>query len=139
MFFAIWVSTETEDFFLKNEQTLLFFRSNKEIDDFCRLKNIEIVLETFFDFDSIDYNNYDQLINLWNIISDLSKTLNLSFIGNNDEMLSIYKKILCACNLPALNNTQEKYIPHFSKTEFDRIELVLLDMKDILEKVLLLK
>lgn len=138
-FYTIWVSSKNEDFFLTKDQHLIFFQDKKELDSFCRLRNLEIESDVTFDFDSINSKDYNFLINSWNIISDLAKTLNISFIGNNDDLLSIYKKILCACNLPALNNTQEKYIPHFSKSELDNIHLVVTNMKDILETTLLLK
>ena len=95
--------------------------------------------ETLFDFDSIDYTNYNNIINLWNIISDMSKTLGLLFTGDTDEMIDIYKKLLCGCNLPALNQSEEEYTPNFSKAEITSINSVISNMREILRTAFIIK
>lgn len=131
-FFAIWVSTENGDLFLKKDNHILFFPTSKELYKFCKITSKKIESETTFDFDSIDYNNCNIVIDLWNITSDLANTLNLFFVGDMDEMLVIYKKLLYGCNLPTLNSDNEKYIPKFSNTEINKLDKVVSNMKEIM-------
>ena len=138
-FFSIWISAQNGDSFLKKNNRLLFFLNSEDLYNFCKENSIMIESETLFDFDSIDYTNYNNIINLWNIISDMSKTLGLLFTGDTDEMIDIYKKLLCGCNLPALNQSEEKYTPNFSKAEITSINSVISDMREILRTVFIIK
>lgn len=138
-FFSIWISTQNGDSFLKKNNRLLFFLNSEDLYNFCKENSIMIESETLFDFDSIDYTNYNNIINLWNIISDMSKTLGLLFTGDTDEMIDIYKKLLCGCNLPALNQSEEKYAPNFSKAEITSINSVISNMREILRTVFIIK
>ncbi|MEE3314143.1 MAG: hypothetical protein VZR56_08295 [Treponema sp.] len=138
-FFSIWISSQNGDSFLKNNDQLVFFLNNKDLYNFCKENSIIIESETAFDFDIIDYTNYNNVINLWNIISDLAKTLGLLFIGDSDEMIDIYKKLLCGCNLPALIQSKEKYTPHFSNAEITAINNVISSMREILKTAFIIK
>ena len=137
-YFTIWVSSEDEDFFLTAENYLLFFLTRNELYDFCKVSAIQIEAETSFDFDSIDYEDCNVLIDLWNISSDLAKTLNLLFIGDMDNMIGIYKKLLYGCNLPALNNSKKKYNPEFSNSEIIELNNVVSNMREIVKTALLI-
>ncbi|MGN0728152.1 hypothetical protein [Treponema sp.] len=50
-------------------------------------------------------------------------------------MIDIYKKLFCGCNLPALNQSSERYKPYFSDSEITTISNVISNMKEILKTV----
>lgn len=132
-FFSIWISGQNGDSFLKKNNQLVFFSNSKDLYNFCKENYITIESESAFDFDVIDHTDCNNMINLWNIISDLSKTLGLFFIGDTNAMIDIYKKLLCGCNLPALNQCSEKYKPLFSDSEIAAINNVISNMKEIVK------
>lgn len=134
IYFTIWASTEEKDYFLTRNSSLLFFCTEDSLYNFCEVSKINIKAETEFDFSFIVYSNYSDFINKWNIISDLAGTLHLSFLGDSDEMLLLYKKILCGCNLPTLNKSGKVYTPDFSIDEKKQIAALIKNMESILRQ-----
>lgn len=134
VFFTIWTSTEEKDYFLTKNSALLFFCTENSLYDFCKVCKINIKSETEFDFSFIVYSDYSDFINKWNIISDLAGTLHLSFLGDSDEMLLLYKKILYGCNLPTLNKSGKAYTPEFSINEKKQIDALIKNMESILRQ-----
>ncbi|MBP5438967.1 MAG: hypothetical protein J6Y30_13405 [Treponema sp.] len=71
-------------------------------------------------------------MNKWNIIDDLSKTLEIDFIGNHDDYTNLYSKFVYGSNILALNTSGKKYIPTFDKEEKIKIANVTEDMIKVL-------
>lgn len=134
-FYSIWITADDGDYFFQADNQIEIFLTKTELQSFCEKHKIKIESESLYDFDSINYEDCNLFINFWNLIADLAKTLGVSFVGDKDEYLNIYKKLLCGCNLPTMNRDLRKFVPNFSDEEIKELKLVVSDMKNILESV----
>ena len=143
-YFMIWYSGD-EDGFLLSDQRLLVFPSIEEANIFAQKEKITFETEeSVYDFsDLIGLINNVQLpencrvlIDAWNFFSDLSKTLNETFVGESDEeaTIAIYDKLFRGCNLEILKS--EEYHPVFDDKETCNCRAVFLNGLSILKKQL---
>lgn len=135
--FSIWCSEERDETFLtRYDGILIAFSSKNNAYKYCDLNDFTIESEVLYDFNTIDYKNTNDFLNKWNIISDLAKTLQFDFIGDSNEFNELYKKFLCGCNLPTMNEHTEQYTPIFSSEDKTQIINLIIGMRETLEKAL---
>ncbi|MCI9323412.1 MAG: hypothetical protein HFH81_09180 [Lachnospiraceae bacterium] len=125
--FVIWYTGDDDGFLLLDDR-LLVFSNEEEANAFAQEKSIffekGVVIFDFTDILELIFNiesskNCRILINAWNFFSDLSRSVNVKFIGdkNEDIILDIYNKIIYGCNLEILKN--DKFCPEFNDKETD--------------------
>lgn len=134
-FFFIWGTTdEGKDFFENYYSRLVAFRDEKKAFDFLCSKGINAKkCKTVYDFDVLDYSNCDDFLSKWNIIDDLSKSILLDFVGNDDSFSTLYSKFVYGANFSALNKSKKLYTPSFDADELKQIEAIKSDMLRILK------
>lgn len=66
-------------------------------------------------------------LDFWNITGDLTRSLALPFLGSPGDGLtdSVYEKLFCGNNLPAVRTSDRLYLPQFSAMEKGRLNAVL--------------
>ncbi len=124
-YYLIWFSDDIDGLLIEN-QRLLVFSSVDEAKIFA--SNEHIVLENgITDYDLSHFTelinntgiskNCGMLIDIWNLFSDLSKSLNEHFAGDDEdeETIDIYNKLFYGCNLELLET--EEYHPNFDDDE----------------------
>ena len=112
----------------------MLFESDEEcIKSFLYKNNYKYEHVSQYNFDENDYSDCNDYLNKWNIIDDLSKTLEIDFIGNLDEYTDLYSKFVFGSNIPALNTSGKEYIPVFDEEEKSQIANVTNDMIRILK------
>jgi len=133
-FFCIWCDPEEGEPYFEKRGESLFFENNEEcIKKFFHEKNYKCGHISQYNFDKIDYSDCNDYLNKWNIIDDLSKTLEIDFIGNHDEYTDLYSKFVYGSNIPALNTSGKEYVPVFDTEEKSQIANVTKDMIRILK------
>ena len=133
-FFCIWCNPEEgEPYFEKSGTSLLFENSEECIKNFLHKNNYKYEHVSQYNFDENDYSDCNDYLNKWNIIDDLSKTLEIDFIGNHDEYTDLYSKFVYGSNIPALNTSGKEYVPVFDTEEKSQIANVTKDMIRILK------
>lgn len=91
-YFCVWYS-DINSGFLKEQDHIACFRDEDVFDAFTKAKGISIKETMIFDLSSLlgfalgkdDDFDASALLNFWNICSDLAFTLNLSFLGDDDN------------------------------------------------------
>ena len=120
--YLLWC-TDDEDYFLTDgNKRLICFSQKEELEEYCKKGHFQNPSFVSNNFDILDYHDCNDYLNKWNIIDDLSKTLEIDFIGNHDDYTGLYSKFVYGSNLPALNTSGKKYIPVFDKEETHQIE-----------------
>ena len=130
--YLLWVDY---DFFENSSGVIKTFQNEESAQEFCKNKYgmmTDVWEENFNDLNMHDYSLY---LDKWNVIGDLAKTMKEDFIGNYDDYNPLYKKYVCACNLPALNTSGKTYVPSFDEDEKEQIVNLTKDMCRILEIV----
>lgn len=142
--YVIWYEDD-EDGFITEDQKLILFDSIEDAKIFCSKNKIfpenEVVtydLTNVLDMAEHISNSKDCriLLNIWNLFSDLAKTLNEEFMGDFDQeqILEIYDKLFYGCNLEVINKGEEEYYPDFNDDEERTIILILKNGFSILDK-----
>ncbi len=91
-YFCVWFS-DINSGFLKEQDHIACFRDEDVFDKFTAAKGISIKETMIFDLTSLlsfalgseDDFDASALLNFWNICSDLAFSLNLSFLGDDDN------------------------------------------------------
>lgn len=103
------------------------------MEEYCKREHFQNPSFVSNSFDILDYHDCNDYLNKWNIIDDLSKTLEIDFVGNLDEYTDLYSKFVFGSNIPALNTSGKEYIPVFDEEEKSQIANVTKDMIRILK------
>lgn len=103
------------------------------MEEYCKKEHFQNPSFVSNNFDILDYHDCNDYLNKWNIIDDLSKTLEVDFVGNLDEYTDLYSKFVFGSNIPALNTSGKEYIPVFDEEEKSQIANVTKDMIRILK------
>jgi hypothetical protein len=133
--YLIYISDNNDDKYYS------FKRENNKLVSFSHLEELYLYLEymgihleedeiPIYDFDTLEENmllfdgkiDNDLLLNYWNIIDDVSNSLEIDFIGKEEKYNKLYDKMFRGCNTPA--NTFE-YNIIWSKEELDMIKEVM--------------
>ncbi len=142
--FCLWYTDELDGFEVEDNK-LIWFKQENNMKLFCYDKNITFSDGVIsFDIDQLsdmikfkpEEFDCNLILDMWNIFSDVSKSVNLPFKGDNDMVLDIYSKIFYGNNLPAINTSGKKYIPIWNEEELEIIYEVLYQGICILESAL---
>ena len=98
-----------------------------------------------YDIDELTYKicvadiECDNVLNFWNIASDMALTFNEHFLGDeegsNYKISEVYNKLFYGTNPPALrDDSAAQYIPKWTKTELKIICDVIKDAAGIVRK-----
>ena len=141
--YAIWY-TDDEDGFVCEHGKILFFDYIEFLKEFCDNKNIIISddgkISYVYDFGYLkewllspnDRFDCSIMLDFWNVISDASKSMDVTFIGDdkeNEVANQLYSKLFHGCNLPAINTSGKKYIPVWTKNEIACLKEILSSYK----------
>lgn len=133
---AIWHDQGTGGLCMKEGRILSFAC---EEDAFLYAEKEEFILEPhpapLYDLDKLsrwlrgveNEVECEWLLNFWNLCSDAAGSIGQAFLGDqkNQEFNDLYDKLFFGCNLPALRENGERYIPAFSQKEIYRIRVIL--------------
>lgn len=139
-FFLLW-NCEREPVFLTDANgRAVFFGSIGELNAFAERNGIGLAEKiTEYDLDNITVTaevlDCSEVINKWNIISDLALTNGLVFSGEDKRYNDIYDKLLYGCNLPAMKHPH--YTPEWSAEETAEINRILAEGAELFKSVLI--
>ncbi len=135
-FYCLWYS-DKEEMFVINKKKLIYFNNILELKErYDNIYKIDKKIVTY-DIDQIIRTcnsndklfDYKQIMDFWNIISDLSKTLKTDFYGNSREKIidNVYNKLFRSLNLPIVTEPGKEYNPVWTEEEQDVIKKMLID------------
>ena len=139
-FFLLW-NCEYEPVFLMGENGMaVFFGGPAELNAFAEENGIELDEEiTEYDLDDITVTaetiDCNEVIQKWNIMSDLALSVGEDFSGENKRYNDIYDKLFYGCNLPAMNHPP--YTPEWSAEEIAEINRILAEGAELLARFLI--
>ena len=139
-FFMLW-NCEYEPVFLVNENGKpIFFGSLAELNAFAEKNDIKLDEEiTEYNLDDITVTaetlDCNEVIQKWNIMSDLALSIGAEFSGEDKRFNSIYDKLFYGCNLPAMNHPL--YTPGWNAEEIAEINRILAEGAEIFRRVLI--
>ena len=130
-YYTIWY-TDVVDGFITFNNGILSFNNQIDLMKYCQNHMIELEEDiTVYDIDDVILKsndnifemNCESILDFWNIISDVARSLQLHFCGDTVCYNSIYEKLLCGCNLAALNSRY--YRPNWTREEVDKIQHII--------------
>lgn len=130
-YYTIWY-TDVVDGFITFNNGILSFNNQIDLMKYCQNHMIELEEDiTVYDIDDVILKsndnifemNCESILDFWNIISDVARSLQLHFCGDTACYNSIYEKLLCGCNLAALNSRY--YRPNWTREEVDKIQHII--------------
>lgn len=133
--YCIWVS-EDEDYVITKEDKILFFNTIDELSFYERQNNIvsEKSEEIQYNLDKMilwcdDEKNIDcgcdEILNFWNICSDIAKSIKKHFIGNESIYDDLYEKIFNANDLFSTNSVPHTTLLGFSVEDIISVKRIL--------------
>ena len=146
--FCCWYGDEKDGFVVSNNK-LVNFETLEQLSEFAKKNQLLIKLEENISIFSIDqilecwrHKNKSidckAVLDFWNIIGDISTSLELSFYGNKRvaKLDKIYEKLFWGTNNPAVTPNGKSYIPQWKSDEIKEINTVIQDGIRILGNVL---
>jgi hypothetical protein len=140
--YTLWYTNDVDGLLCKDGK-VIYFKNESELNDYAIKNNIKIEPDeiAIYDVDKIKKILSDKekiidceyILDIWNMIADIAKTINLSFYGNNKEIVYIYSKLFYGNNLPSINTPNKKYIPIWDEEEKQIILNVLNECYGIFE------
>lgn len=144
--YTIWYSSITDGFLVCNHKIAIFY-SVASLLEYATEKNIVIQDEiTTIDCDAIEHDYQDfhhngckNILDFWNILSDMSNSLGVAFLGNQrrGDIDNIYNKLFYGCNLEALRGNGEYYFPEWTVEEKTLMDIIIQEGLSILKNTLL--
>lgn len=131
--YLLWCTDDKDYFLTDRNKKLVYFSQKEKMEEYCKKEHFQNPSFVSNNFDILDYHDCNDYLNKWNIIDDLSKTLEVDFVGNLDEYTDLYSKFVFGSNIPALNTSGKEYIPVFDEEEKSQIANVTKDMIRILK------
>ena len=135
-YYCIW-TTDEKDYVLSSKNKLLIWRELSDVREYAEKNDIIFKDDTVTNYDlksikkwcDSKNTNVDctTVLNVWNIFSDISYSVNMMFIGNQTQLDGIYNKLFYGTNCPAINTVNQDYKPEFSSDEIQVIKSVMLD------------
>ena len=117
----------------------------QELKDFCRQADCSVSNDVaVYDADLI--SNWvkkkgkdvdcEELLNFWNITSDLARSANQAFYGDKDEsVIDVYNKLFYGTNPASLKGDAEDYTPAWDEEDLSELRKVMEDCVRIVGKV----
>jgi len=135
--YCIWYTNDLDGVITNGNDRIVQFINESELHEYCTKSDIILSSSqenmALYDLDKLNewlreektaFDN-NLMLNLWNIISDVARSLNKPFIGDDDKMLFIYDKLFHANNLPAYMPSDKEYTPNWDKDEIAELRFVL--------------
>ena len=147
-FYCLWCDVDGKNTFLIDENGILkLFNTEKEIKEFCNSNclNIQNAVPVLYDIDELTDKisladiECDDVLDFWNIASDMAAAFKEQFLGDDDginyKISEVYNKLFYGTNPPALHDDlSAQYIPKWTKTELKIICDVIKDGVGIVRK-----
>lgn len=141
--YTLWY-TEDSDGFLKNqdEDTIAVFSSRDAAAVFAsRQGNYLDGNTTVINCDAVlccltDCIMCSEVLNFWNIVSDIAATLGILFSGddNGEQIAKLYDKLFYGCNLPSYVGDRPAYVPVWSEEERKRLTEIVKEGLEIVKR-----
>jgi len=136
-YLCIWF-TGDEDGFIADKGMLMLFSNEEEIVKYALAKSCTLNEQvTFVSVDKViewlmqadKFVDSKLLLEFWNIITDLSKSINENFYGNsNDDVInSLYGKLFYSNNLPAFKGDEEEFVAKWNQVEIGNLSKLVED------------
>ena len=136
-YYCIWYTNDFDGVIVDENGCIEQFASESELHEYCAKNDIALspseennalydldTLNKWLKEDKVDID-CSFMLNMWNIISDVARSINKSFVGDDDKMLTIYNKLFYGNNLPVYSPTDKEYIPIWDSDEIDALRLIL--------------
>lgn len=142
MKYCIWMTDHKDRIYCEGKQAILIFDSQFEVQQYALSKGIKVDTKNGYicDMDGLQIGSsrLADILDFWNLISDMTKTVGANFIGNRKSPVidKIYNKLFHGCNL-LKRKEMAPYIPRFSPCETRVLEKILEDGKEIVRKYVL--
>lgn len=128
-YYCLWYSDE-QDFFVIVDNKLFYTNDISELKN--KYSNNYNISDNITIFDLAQLNainnkdtvfNYNLIIDFWNMMSDLSRSLKIEFYGNTRERSidKVYDKVFYALNLPSITPENKEYTPIWKPKEINII------------------
>ncbi|MGF6907886.1 hypothetical protein [Fusobacterium sp. PH5-44] len=141
-YYCLWCS-KSEEFF-KSEEKLIYFTNMDDMRKMIKLEKL-VIGEGIAEYDCERLEKYGknyfippaEILDFWNILTDISLSLNVDFLGNerNKSIDKIHSKLFYGCNLPTVTPENMEYIPIWGKKEVKKIKRIIEDGISILRRV----
>ena len=142
MKYCIWMTDHKDRIYCDGKQDILTFDSQFAMQQYALSKGIKVDTKNGYicemDHLQIGSSKLADILDFWNLTSDITKTVGVNFIGNRKSPIinKIYNKLFHGCNLLKRKATAP-YIPRFSPDEIRILEKLLEDGKKIIKRYLL--
>ena len=142
MKYCIWMTDYKDRIYCDGKQAILTFDSQLEVQQYALSKGIKVDTKNGYicDMDhlQIGSSSLADILDFWNLTSDMTKTVGANFIGNRKSPVidKIYNKLFHGCNL-LKRKEMSPYIPRFNQDEIRILEKVLEDGQKIIKKYIL--
>jgi len=146
--FCCWYGDAKDGFVVDNDK-LVSFETLEELSEFASKKNLLLRVEDdilVFSIDPIiewlghEHKPIDckAILDLWNIIGDISSSVELNFHGNKRDAKfdKVYEKLFWGTNIPAVTPKGKSYIPEWQPDEIEEMNKVIQDGIRIIKNVL---
>jgi len=139
-FFLIWNAEYESVFLTDDKKDILVFTNLFNLTSYAKTKGIDLDYRiTPYDLDNITVTaetlDCKEIVEKWNIISDLALTAGLEFSGEDKRYNAIYDKLFFGCNLPTMKH--HSYTPEWSAEEIAEINRILAEGAELCRHVLM--
>ena len=144
-YYTIWKTDLVDEFETKERKVILFESINDAID---YLDNINLRFQTdeitTYDLDwfmgkciYMKYDDCKSILLYWNMFSDMARSVEIQFKGDDKKYNKIYNKLFWGNNLPTVTPKGKQYNPIWSNSERKIITAILLEGIEIVKNQLL--
>lgn len=144
VYFCIWYTNDVDGILLEKNK-IKSFSNYDNLKNYCEENKIKIKedistynLDEVLEWLSSRKQEVDCkiILDLWNLISDLAKSSDEYFYGDDDETLHISEKLFYGNNLPAINRDGPEYYPKWDDDEYMIIKKVIQNGVELFNKYL---
>lgn len=143
-YYTFWYTDDVDGFLLAGKDRIKTFKNFEEAkcfaDEYDFKLNDEAIVISYDDIKKANLQAIDcnSILTFWNIITDIAQSVKCQFIGDRkeDEITDVYSKLFYGCNLPAVKQEGEEFMPQWNEEEKTLIEKVIENGYQILTSVL---
>ena len=143
-FHCLWYTNDIDGLLTRNNR-LVHFRNRNDLNAFCALKTLTLedgtsvyhplkAVHTLLD-ESVAMD-YVEILNFWNLSSDLASSLRVKFLGDHRSTNNLYNKVFYGNNLPSLRRDGEEYVPQWDEDEREALIKIMSHGLEILQNSL---
>lgn len=138
--YALWYTNDVDGLVLNDEGRLFLASSLGVVRDYAEKQAYTLSSSSsipVYDIDALQrwldgsdaVIDCDVVLSAWNLFSDLARSLQKAFLGDDDTALSVYEKLFLGTNPPALrhglNDDEDIFVPIWSSEEQSLVRRVL--------------